>query len=369
MELFATTAVVEKDGRLTVYDKTQGVQNVQRYLCSVFALKPEELRVMSAFVGGAFGVALRPQFQAVLAVLAARALERSVRVVLTRQQMYALGHRPAMIQRIAMGAKADGTLEAITHDAVTLTSQYENYFRQETGWSGLLYTAPMRNTPTGSRASICRHPATCAAPARPRRLCPGMRDGRAGRRAQDRSARAAPALLFRPRPAQRPGLQQQGARANATARGPRPSAGQKRNPEPRAMRDGSELVGWGMASGVWDAFQVPITVRIRLTANGHAEVASAASDIGTGTYTIMAQVAADMLGLPLDAISVKLGDSTLPQSPVEGGSWLRGLGLQRHRRHGRRHPAGAAAPGPADPELAAWPAPTPPMSRSPTAGW
>jgi xanthine dehydrogenase YagR molybdenum-binding subunit len=88
------------------------------------------------------------------------------------------------------------------------------------------------------------------------------------------------------------------------------------------MRDGSELVGWGMATGVWEALQVPITVRIVLTANGHAEVACATSDIGTGTYTIMAQVAADALGLPLDNISIKLGDSRLPQSPVEGGSWI-----------------------------------------------
>ena len=96
----------------------------------------------------------------------------------------------------------------------------------------------------------------------------------------------------------------------------------KRSPQPRSMRDGSELVGWGMATGVWEALQVPITVRIVLTANGHAEVACATSDIGTGTYTIMAQVAADMLGLPLDNISIKLGDSTLPQSPVEGGSWI-----------------------------------------------
>jgi xanthine dehydrogenase YagR molybdenum-binding subunit len=96
----------------------------------------------------------------------------------------------------------------------------------------------------------------------------------------------------------------------------------KRNPEPRSMRDGSELVGWGMATGAWEALQMPITVRITLTANGHAEVACATSDIGTGTYTIMAQVAADMLGLPLDNISIKLGDSTLPQSPVEGGSWI-----------------------------------------------
>ena len=88
------------------------------------------------------------------------------------------------------------------------------------------------------------------------------------------------------------------------------------------MREGGDLVGWGMATAVWEALQVPITVRIALTANGHAEVACATSDIGTGTYTIMAQVAADMLGLPLDNISVKLGDSSLPQSPVEGGSWI-----------------------------------------------
>ena len=96
----------------------------------------------------------------------------------------------------------------------------------------------------------------------------------------------------------------------------------KRSPEPRSMRDGNELVGWGMATGIWEALQMPIAVRIILSANGHAEVSCATSDIGTGTYTIMAQVAADMLGLPMENITIKLGDSTLPQSPVEGGSWI-----------------------------------------------
>src|ERR1700687_4547224 len=88
------------------------------------------------------------------------------------------------------------------------------------------------------------------------------------------------------------------------------------------MRDGSELIGWGMATGIWEALQVKTAVRIVLTANGHAEVACATSDIGTGTYTIMAQVAAGMLGLALRNITGKLGDSTLPFSPVEGGSWM-----------------------------------------------
>src|SRR5262249_21458472 len=96
---------------------------------------------------------------------------------------------------------------------------------------------------------------------------------------------------------------------------------ERRNPQPRSMRDGGDLVGWGMATGVWEALDVPFAVRVVLTANGHAEVSSAASDIGTGTYTVVAQVAAELLGLPLDNVSVRLGDSTLPQAPVEGGSW------------------------------------------------
>jgi xanthine dehydrogenase YagR molybdenum-binding subunit len=95
----------------------------------------------------------------------------------------------------------------------------------------------------------------------------------------------------------------------------------KRDPTPRAMRDGRELVGWGMATGIWEALDVPITARVALTANGHAEVTCATADIGTGTYTIMSQVAAEMLGLPIENIDVRLGDSSLPKSPVEGGSW------------------------------------------------
>ena len=95
----------------------------------------------------------------------------------------------------------------------------------------------------------------------------------------------------------------------------------KRNSAPRSMRDGTDLVGWGMATGVWEALQMPMGARIVLSGNGHAEVSCATSDIGTGTYTVMAQVAADMLGVPIDNVTVKLGDSTLPHAMVEGGSW------------------------------------------------
>ena len=322
MELFASTAVVEPGGRLTVYDKTQGVQNVQRYLCSVLGMKPDDLRVISTFVGGAFGVGLRPQFQAVLAALAARALGRSVRLVLTRPQMYVLGYRPAMIQRISAGARADGTLDAITHDAITVTSQFENYYRQETGWSGLLYHCA--NATYAHRLARLDLPTSCDM------RCPSAATGvYALECAMDELAVALKIdpLEFRLRCYSE--HDQNGGRPYSSKalrecyrQGAEAFGWHGRNPAPRATRDGSDLVGWGMASGVWDAFQAPITVRIRLSANGHAEVACAASDIGTGTATIMTQVAADMLGLPLDSVDVRLGDSTLPASPVEGGSWM-----------------------------------------------
>jgi xanthine dehydrogenase YagR molybdenum-binding subunit len=322
MELYASTVIFEGNGKLTVYDKTQGVQNVQRYLCGVFGMKPEDVRVMSPFMGGGFGSGLRPQFEVVLAVLAARALQRSVRVVLTRPQMYALGYRPAMIQRIALGANTAGTLDAITHDAVTVTSQYEDFYRQETGWSGLLYKSPnakyVHRLARLDLASSCdmRAPSAATAvyalecamdelaialkidPVELRLRCYSDRDQHEDRPFSSKALRE---------------CYRQGAEAFGW---------NGRSPEPRSMRDGSDLVGWGMATGVWEAMQMPIAVRIVLTSNGHAEVACATSDIGTGTYTIMAQVAADMLGLPIDNISIKLGDSSLPQSPVEGGSWI-----------------------------------------------
>jgi xanthine dehydrogenase YagR molybdenum-binding subunit len=321
MELYASTVIYEPDGKLTVYDKTQGVQNVQRYLCNVLDMKPDEVRVMSPFVGGAFGSGLRPQYQVVLAALAARALKRSVRLVLTRQQMYGLGHRPAMIQQIELGAKSGGALDAITHKAITVTSQYEDHYRQETGWSGLLYksvnakythklarldlatSCDMRapSAASGVYALECAMDELAVAlkldPLELRLRCYSDRDQHTGRPYSSKSLR------------------------DCYHRGAEAFGWDKRSPEPRSMRDGTELVGWGMATGVWEALQVPIAVRIVLTANGHAEVSCATSDIGTGTYTIMAQVAADMLGLPLDHVTINLGDSTLPQSPVEGGSW------------------------------------------------
>src|SRR5262249_53403205 len=114
------------------------------------------------YMGGGFGSGLRPQYQAVLAVLAARALERSVRVVLTRQQMYGLGYWPAMIQRIELGAAADGTLDAMTHEAITVTSQYEDFHRQRPAGRACGTSARTPSTSTSWRGSTLRPRATCA---------------------------------------------------------------------------------------------------------------------------------------------------------------------------------------------------------------
>jgi xanthine dehydrogenase YagR molybdenum-binding subunit len=321
MELYASTAVWEDGGKLTVYDKTQGVQNVRRYLCGIFNMKPDDVRVLSPYMGGGFGSGLRPQYQVVLAVLGAKALRRSVRLVLTRQQMYGLSYRPASIERLALGAKRDGTLDAITHEAIAVTSSYEDFSRNDTGWSGLLYKSEHAKyghrlarldlpTPSDMRAPGAAtgvHGLECAMdelavalkldPLELRLRCYSDRDQHDDIPYTSKKLRE---------------CYRQGAEAFGW---------HKRNPEPRSMRDGTELVGWGMASGVWEALQMPTAARIVLTANGHAEVACSFSDIGTGTYTIAAQVAADELGLPLDNITVKLGDSSLPQAPVEGGSW------------------------------------------------
>jgi xanthine dehydrogenase YagR molybdenum-binding subunit len=322
MELYASTVIRGVDGKLTVYDKTQGVQNVQRYLCSVSKMKSDDIRVISPFVGGAFGSGLRPQYQAPLAVLAARALQRSVRLVLTRQQMYTLGFRPGSIERVALGAKADGELDAITHDVIAMTSQYEDFARNDTGWSGALYKCA--NTRYSHKLAKLDLATPCDMRA------PGAATGvYALECAMDELAVALkmdPVELRLRNYSDR----QQDEDAPYTSKQLRECYRQaaeafgwsKRNAEPRSMRDGGELVGWGMASGIWEALQMKTSARIVLTSNGHAEVACATSDIGTGTYTIMAQVAADMLGLPIDNVTIKLGDSTLPSSPVEGGSWM-----------------------------------------------
>src|SRR5207244_4003820 len=259
-------------------------------LANVFGLAKDDVRVLSPFVGGAFGSGLRPQYQVLLAVLAARQLKRSVRLVLTRQQMFSLGHRPTTWQRVALGAARDGRLEAVLHDAISETSRFEDYSETVVNWSGLLYQCPNvklerkvaqldLNTPCDMRAPGAAwgvYALECAMdelaaelgmdPVELRLKNYAERDQNEDKPFSSKELRA---------------CYRQGAERFGWAR---------RHPTPRSMRDGSALIGWGMAGGVWESSQLPAAAKAVLTPDGMLTVSSATADIGTGTYTIMTQV-------------------------------------------------------------------------------
>jgi xanthine dehydrogenase YagR molybdenum-binding subunit len=253
--------------------------------------------------------------------MAARALERSVQVVLTRQQMFTLGYRAANIQRLALAAERDGRLVSFRHEFIGMTSQFEDFQRNYVGWSSQLYKCANaelvqklvkldQNTPCDMRA-------------------PGGVEGLyAIECAMDELAYAAkidPLDLRLLNYSDRDQIEDKPYSSKALRECYRQGADRfgwsKRKPEPRSMCEGNELIGFGMATGIWEAMQLKASARTVLTANGSVEVASATADMGPGTYTMMTQIAAEMLGVPLDQVTAKLGDSALPDAPVEGGSF------------------------------------------------
>ena len=321
MEMHASTVHWHGDGTVTIYDKVQGSQTSQAYVASAFGLGAKNVRVVNAFVGGGFGGALRPQWQLQVATMAAMHLERSVRVVMTRSQMFSHAHRPECTYSIKLGADADGRLTAVLGDATTSTSRFEQNMEDIVTWGMINYACPNIQ---GSYAIAPRDTYTSADMRAPGAVT-GMTmfeiaiDELAYKAGVDplaiRLINYSDIDNMNRKPFTSKALRaayEQGAALFGWA---------KRSPEPRSMKEGRELIGWGVATGLWDANFMKTSASAKLTANGHLEVASASSDIGTGTYTVMVQVAADTLGLPPESITAKLGDSDLPTAPVEGGSW------------------------------------------------
>jgi xanthine dehydrogenase YagR molybdenum-binding subunit len=321
METFATTVVWENDGKMTVYDKTQGVQNIHGYICNIFGLSKDDVRVVSPFVGGAFGSGLRPQYQVFLAVMAARELKRPVRVTMTRQQMFTFGHRPETIQKVSLGAAADGKLEALIHTALAETSRFEDYTEQVVHWSGMLYQCDNARfehkvaqldvyTPIDMRAPGATwgvYAIECAMDELAYKLGIDPLELRLKNYAEKDQNQDKPYSSKELRECYRQGAEKFGW--------------SRRNPSPGAMQDGDRLIGWGMATGVWEAMRFAAGAKAVLPADGKLKVSSATADIGTGTYTIMTQIAAETLGLPIENVTFELGDSSLPEAPVEGGSF------------------------------------------------
>ena len=321
MENFATTVEWLGDKNLTIYDKTQGVFNSQQVVKNIFGLSKEQARVISKYTGGGFGAGLRPQYQLFLAVLASLELERSVRVSLTRQQMFSFGHRPETLQHVALAANADGSLAGINHVAVAETSQFEDFTENVVGWSGMLYDCPNVKLDYRLAKLDIYTPLDMRAP--------GAAFGSVALEiAMDEMAYAAglDPLEFRLRNySDRDQAQDLPYSSKALrkcyAEGAAKFGWSQRTPEPGSMRDGNLLVGWGMGGGVWDSTKLPATVKASLDADGHLTVSSGTNEIGTGTYTIMTQIAAESMGLPIEAVTFVLGDTTLPESPLQGGSW------------------------------------------------
>ena len=320
MEMHAATVVRRADGHLVVHDKTQGSQNVRWALCRAFGLAERNVTVRNEFVGGAFGSGLRPQVPVFLAVMASLALERSVRVTLTRRQMFDGGHRPETWQRVRLACDAEGRLASIRQEAIAETSRHEDFVEAVVNWSAQLYACPNvavdyklvevdRATPLDMRAPGAIHGVHALEVAMDELAAAAGIDPlemRVRNHADRDPGENLPYSTKRLLDCYREGAERFGWKGRPLA--------------PRARRDGTEWVGWGMATGVWDALQMLARARAVLHADGRLLVTSAASDIGTGSWTVMAQIAAAAMGIPLENVDFRLGDSRLPFAPVEGGS-------------------------------------------------
>ena len=320
IEMHATIAAWDGD-RLTLWDKTQWVHNTADEIAAVFGIPAENIRVISPFVGGAFGSALRPWPHVTLATLGARVARRPVKLMLSRREMYyGVGYRPHTVQRVALGASRDGRLAAIVHDGYQETSTYEEFSEALVSPTGFLHSRP--NVYTRRRIA----PMNVHTPGHMR--APGEVSGIfALESAMDELAVALNIdpveLRLRNEPEQDESTQRPFS-SRSTKECYRVAAERfgwtRRNPEPRSMRDGRWLIGWGMASATYPVYRAPASAMARLLPDGTAEVMSASSDMGPGTWTSMTQVAAETLGLPMERVKFTLGDTRLPRAPVHGGS-------------------------------------------------
>jgi xanthine dehydrogenase YagR molybdenum-binding subunit len=309
------------NNRLTIYDKTQGVTGVRDYLAKVFAFPKENITVLSPFVGGAFGAALRPTPNTFLSVLASRELKRPVIIVYARRQLAsAYGYRPFASQNVKLAAEKNGKLTSIIHESFANTSTFENFNEGIAENSRSLYACP--NVKTVSKLVKTdlftpywmRAPGTVTAmfalesamdelsyqlkidPLELRLINYAETDPDNGKPFSSKELRK--------------------CYSEAAKR----FGWEKRKSEPRSTKDGNWLVGWGMATGTWGAFLAPSSARVTLKADGTALIESGTTDIGPGTYTTISIIAAKTLGLPIEKVKFVLGDSNLPNAPAQGGS-------------------------------------------------
>ncbi|MGC4816537.1 xanthine dehydrogenase family protein molybdopterin-binding subunit [Micromonospora sp. DT63] len=320
MEPHATTALWH-DGRLLVHDSTQGAVPVQSALAELFELPQESVRVIAEHVGGGFGSKGYAKAAVVLAALAARHVDRPVKLALTRQQLFGpIGYRTPSIQRVRLAADTDGRLTAVCHDAISQTSTVREFAEQIAVYTRSMYAAPHRRTTHRLVRLDVPTPFWMRAPGE----CPGAY---ALESAMDELAIAVgvdPVELRIRNDAQvDPDQGEPFTSRNLVAclrEGAQRFGWTGRDPTPRARRDGRWLIGTGVAGSSYPARARPSSAAATARPDGTFLVRIDATDIGTGARTALWQVAADALGVPPERVEIRIGDSDLPVAPVAGGS-------------------------------------------------
>ncbi|OHY98259.1 xanthine dehydrogenase family protein molybdopterin-binding subunit [Salinicola sp. MIT1003] len=321
MEMHASTAWWDNDD-LTIFDASQGVVVAKGALSKIFAMPPERITVHAPYIGSGFGSKLWTWPHAIATAAASRELGRPVQLVVPRQQMFTTtGHRPETRQRLRLATGENGKLVSLRHESINTTSFVNQYVETCGSVTKSLYSCPNltvshettqvnRGTPTSMRA-------------------PGAAPGLfALESAIDEMADAAgvdPVQFRLDNYAERDESKDLDFSSNhiveATKRAAERFGWADRNPKIGSMREGREIVGYGMAACNWEALKMACDARVSIRADGTAFASCATQDIGTGTYTIVAQTVSDVTGIPIDRITVKLGDSSYPDGPVSGGSW------------------------------------------------
>ncbi|MCW3113874.1 MAG: aldehyde oxidase and xanthine dehydrogenase molybdopterin binding protein [Segetibacter sp.] len=321
MELHATTAFWNGEDKVTVYDKTQGVKSTQRSIMDAFKLKEQNVQVNADFVGGGFGSGLRTWPHVIAAVLAAKKVNKPVKLVLTRSQMFTMvGYRPYSWQKIGLGATPDGKLTGLTHEAISETSTYEEFTDRTVDLSKVLYACPNVNTSYKIIALDKSTPTWMRGP--------GEATGAfALESAMDELSYALNIDPLQLRIKNHADIDPQRNLPWSSKylkecyeKGAQAIDWNKRNPTPNSMRDGEWRLGYGIGSGSFAANRGRATVKAVLLGDGSLVLQSAVSDSGPGTATSMTGIATEAFGLPPDKITFELGDSSFPPGPTQGGS-------------------------------------------------
>jgi len=321
MEPGATTAHWESTDRLTVYESTQGVSETQRTLSTMLGMPREQIRIITKYIGGGFGCKLWVWPHTVLTSLVAKAVGRPVKLVLTRpQQFTSMGLREEQQQDVKIGASQAGKLLSLIYEKRSTTSPWDEYAELNARIVGMLYDLPAyQSTYRLAHANVMTACATRAPGDAPGSYAiESAMDELAAKLGLDplqiRLLNYADNDSSNGRPWSSKSLKE------CYARGAELIGWSKRNPKAGATREGKYLVGMGMASASYPVHPSQGNARVRLYADGNAVVQTGATDLGTGTYTIVTQVAADALGIAPEKVRCELGDTALPSTPWSGGS-------------------------------------------------